>query len=419
MTTAIDYSPGSTAWRDLPPVEQPFEPSEGWTPSQTFLRHHDACDRAGYLYAKYRSGAGSAELNRGGIFHEVVDRLLRIIVAEREPSIAPEIGRDVLYEVMRESPAAQVPANERDALRYMVDHWCRGTYFPNTIIGVETTFTLEITLPDGRTWKVLARADMVEDLGGGVCQITDWKTAFPPTSDEFTRQSYDRQGNPRWAGNYQLNMLATLAHFGVASDGLPLGDFNRYKLVLGFPRELRADGITTRSIEVMPLQLDHYREDLALQLQRLVGNLETQKWQATPGAHCRICPAEAECPLPRYLSPERQFANLETAEELREAAGTANYMAGRAERLKSKVRKAATELEKKRPGVLDLPNGDRGVSCGKDVAFVFIPKTTEVVRDKLAWRQEVEDAANEGRRPDWAAHHRISESTDFVKRRIG
>lgn len=412
--TTTDNTVGSTAWRDLPPVADPYVPPEGWVPSQTFLRHHDACDRAAYLHAKYRGGAGGHELNRGGIFHEVIDRLLRLMIEQKEPTMAPEIGRDVLYDVMRESPAAQVPANERDALRYMVDHWCRGTYFPNTIVGIETTFTLEIG-----DWRVLARADLVEDLGGGVCQITDWKTAFPPTSDEFTRQSYDREGNPRWAGNYQLNMLATLAHFGVASDGMPLGDFDRYKLVLGFPRELRAEGITQRSIEVMPLQLQHYRDDLELQLARLTGNIETQRWQATPGKHCRECPAEAECPLPRYLSPERQFADLDDPAELTDAATTANYMAGRVERLKSKVRKAALLLEKERPGVLTLPNGDRGVVCGKDLAFVFIPKTTEVVRDKLAWRQEIEDATAAGRPPDWDGHHRISESTDFVKRRIG
>lgn len=403
------------AWRDLPAVAVPFEPSEDWAPSQTFLRHHDACDRAGYLYLLTRGGPGGHELNRGGIFHEVVDRLLRIMVEQGEPTIAPEIGRDLLYEVMRESPAAQVPANERDALRYMVDHWCRGTYFPNTIIGIEATFTLEVG-----PYRVLARADLVEDLGGGVCQITDWKTAFPPSSEEFTRQAYDRDGNPRWAGNYQLNMLGVLAHFGEAADGLPLGRFDRYKLVLGYPRELRAEGIATRSIEVTPLQLQSYRDDLELQVQRLVEvNLARQKWQATPGKHCRECPAEAMCPLPRHLSPERQFAALKDPAELEDAAITANYMGGRVERLKAKVRKAALELEQREPGALTLPNGDRGVVCGKDVAFVFVPKTTETVRDKAAWRQEVEDAGDAGRRPDWGAHHRISESVDFVKRRIG
>lgn len=402
-------------WRNLPPVEVPFIPREDWVPSQTFLRTQDRCDRAAYLFLKYRGGAGGHELNRGGLFHETIDRLLRMLIDHAEPGgIPPETGKEVLAEVMAENPEMQVPQHERDALRYMVDHWCRGTVFPNTIIGIETTFTLEV-----EGFRVLARADLVEDLGGGVCGITDWKTAFPPDSEEFTRQAYDREGRPRWAGNYQLNMLAVLAHFGIASDGLPLGDFDRYRLTLGFPRELKPEGIVKRTTEVDALQLEAYRGDLALQLRRLAEtNLGEQRWQATPGNHCRECPAETECPLPPHLRAESEGAQLDSVEGLEKAAVSAERMGARARTLKARVKKSALLMEEENPGSLDLGNGDRGVMCGKDIAFVFIPTEKETITDKAAYELHAQDVAAGAVAPEFERFRKVSQGTEFDKRKV-
>jgi len=440
-------------WRNLPPVTEPlrpdedpeaagaraFVPREDWVPSQTFLRQHDRCDRSAYLYMKYRGGAGGHELNRGGLFHETIDRCLRWLmerqsevtygggdfagdfvpgIEERDiqamATVPPEVGREFLFEVMAENAHMQVPQHERDALRYMVDHWCRGTVFPNTIIGVETTFTVEV-----EGFRVLARADLVEDLGGGVCGITDWKTAFPPDSEEFTRQAYDREGRPRWAGNYQLNMLAVLAHFGVASDGLPLGDFQRYRLTLGFPRELKPEGIVRRIIEVDSLQLEAYREDLALQLRRLREvNLGEQRWQATPGNHCRECTAETECPLPPHLRAESEGARLDSIEGLEKAAVAVERMGARSRTLKARVKKSALLMEEENPGILTLPNGDRGVMCGKDIAFVFIPTEWETITDKAAYELHAQDVAAGVCPPEFERFRKLSQGTEFDKRKV-
>lgn len=402
--------------RNLPPVPEEDRPevAETWNPSQTFLRHHDRCDRAAMLYLVHRAGAGAAQLNRGTIFHIVVERLARWIVEHGEPQATPEQGREFLGEVLDAFPDLQVPAEERDALRYMVDHWCRGTYFPETIIGVETTFSLEVG-----GFTVQARADLVEDLGGGICQITDYKTAYPPDSDEFRRQAFDREGRPRWAGNYQLNVLAVLGHYGLADDGFPLGDFDRYRLVLAFPRELRPDGIVRRQIEVDKLQLANYLEDLERQLRRLAGtNLAEGRWQPTPGDHCRECPAEYFCPLPRLHRPESQHAELQTIEQLEQAAEAAIFMADRAENLKRRVKKAALRLEEEDPTALLLPGGDRGVRAGKDRAFMFVPSERTKIVDKEAFRLAVDDAAEGGPKPDWEKLERVEESTNFVKRKL-
>lgn len=407
----------SVNWRDLPalPPEERPEIRDDWIPSQTFLRTMDNCDRAAYLYLKHRGGGSSHPLNRGSLFHMVAERLLGEMAAHDEPQATPEQGREMVAEVMAENPEMQIPMQERDALRYMVDHFCRGFYCPGTIIGIETTFTLEIG-----GFRVLARADLVEDLGGGVCQITDFKTAWPPDSEAFTRQAYDREGKPRWAGNYQLNMLAVLAHYGLADDGMKLGDFDRYRLVLGFPRELKPEGIVRRYIDVEPLQLDAYREDLELQLRRLAEvNIGEGKWQATPGNHCRECPCQYECPLPPLLRPESQHADLDAIEDLEKAAVASNFMAARAQNLKARVKKAAERMEDADPAALLLPSGDRGVRIGKDLAFVFVPTEKETIRDKAQFRQQVEDAARGvGPEPEWDRLYKRSEGVAFEKRKV-
>lgn len=423
-----------TNWRDLPPISEDEQPEirDDWTPSQTFLRTMDRCDRAAFLYLKYRGGAGAHELNRGGIAHEVFERLERMIAAptpgndkpdytpnaeeratQAMTQIPPDIGRATLYEVMRERPELQVCAEERDALRYMVDHFCRGMVFADPIIGIETTLTLEIN-----GFRVLIRVDLLEEPASHTLRIRDHKTAFPPDSEEFRRQAFDANGNPRWAGNYQLNMAAVVAAFGVADDGMPLGNYERYELVLGFPRVLYPDGIAERTIVVDRLQVQSFREDLELQLDRLRNvNLGQRKWQPTPGSQCRECPAEYACPLPKILRPESQHANLDSLEDLEKAAAASNFMSVRGTSLKARVKKAALRLEEQHPALLDLGDGDRGVRIGSDLAFIFVPTEKDEIRDKAALQAAIDASVNDGVPFDRSAHFRHSEGVEFAKRK--
>lgn len=437
-------------YRDLPPIDEAAQPDfpDGWTPSQTFLRTMDACDRAALLYLQHGGGAATHELNRGGLAHETFDRLERMLVAahnekaqgiddQRAPeyevtpgeraeqlaeqlgnTIPPELGRVVLYEVMHDHPEMQVSAEERDVLRYMVDHFCRGTHFePGKIIGIEKTLTLETG-----GFRVLVRPDLIEDLGGGVCRIRDWKTAWPPDSEEFRAQAYDSHGNPRWAGNYQLNMSAVVAAFGITDDGLPLGNFERFILDLEYPRILRDDGIDRRRVEVDRLQVQSFRDDLDLQLRRLAEVcIGKRKWQATEGNHCKECPAEVACPLPRVLRPDSQMANLETIDDLEEAATRWHFMTRSAQRLKGRLKKAA---EQRPDDDLDLgvkdANGNpiKGVRLGKDLALIFadVQKTEVVDRDNML--AAAEQAARTGEPFDREDHLKRRASVEFLKRKI-
>lgn len=442
-------------WRDLPPIPAEAQPHfrDGWTPSQTFLRTMDRCDRAALLYLQHGGGSATHELNRGSICHETWDRLLRMLVASQgeraegidtapaadyviddpaahaehlaeqlENTIPPELGRQVLYEVMADNPELQVSAEERDACRYMVDHWCRGTarsggFEPGSIIGIEKTLTLETG-----GFRVLVRPDLIRDLGGGLCRIDDWKTAWPPDSEDFRAQAYDAAGNPRWAGNYQLNMAAVVAAFGVTDDGLPLGNFDRFQLALGFPRILRDDGIDERVVEVDRLQLQSFRDDLDLQLRRLrdicIGK---RKWQATAGNHCNECPAEVACPLPRVLRPESQMANLDSVDDLEEAANKHFFMQRSGERLKRRIKKAAEAMAPEDLDVFTVDDREvRGVAigAGDSVALVFVDVQKTEIPDRENLLAAAEAAANLGEPFNRDDHVKRRASVEFAKRKV-
>jgi hypothetical protein len=405
--------------------------------SQTFLRTMDSCDRSAYLYLKHNGGPGAHELNRGSIVHMAIERLTRWLIDQHDglidvenPSpdwmpdaeeregqamhrVPPEVGKEVLAEVMLEHPELQVPAQERDACRYMVDHFCRGTWFDKPILGVEKTLTLEVG-----GFRVLARADLIEEGPPGVCEITDYKTEFPPDAEAFTEQAFDAEGRPRWAGNFQLNMLAVLAAFGTTDDGLPLGSFDRYRLHLAYPRKLRPEGIPRRTVEVDAVQVATFLEDLELQLRRLRDvNLGQRKWQATPGNHCRYCTCEYECPLPRLLRPESQHASLDSVEDLEKAGAAWYFMGRRGTNLKARIKAAARRLREADPEALALPSGDEGVYIGKDLALVFVESEKEEIKDKGALREAI-DATRYGEEIDPAEHFKYRDSVTFDKRRV-
>jgi len=449
MSSGDVEAPERIDWRDLPPIPPEAQPHfpDDWTPSQTFLRTMDFCDRAALLHLQHGGGAGTHELNRGSVVHETIDRLLRMLVAAQsqrgpgadrldfeyevtageraeqlsgqlEDQVPPEFGREVLYEVMNDNPELQVSAEERDACRYMVDHWCRGTRFePGKIIGIEKTLTLETG-----GFRVLVRPDLIEEPEPKVCRIRDWKTAWPPDSEDFRAQAYDSHGNPRWAGNYQLNMAAVVAAFGITDDGLPLGNFDRFVLDLEFPRILRDDGIDQRRVEVDRLQVEAFREDLDLQLRRLrevcIGK---RKWQATAGNHCSECPAEVACPLPRVLRPESQMANLTTVDDLEEAANKHFFIQRSGERLKRRIKKAASALPPEDLSLFVVDGEEvRGVAIGDgdNLALVFadVEKTEVIDRENLLAAAEA--AAALGEPFDREDHVKKRKSVEFVKRKV-
>jgi hypothetical protein len=449
----VPDEPRAVNWRDLPPIPVEAQPTilgdPDFTPSQTFLRAMDRCDGAALLYLQHRGGGATHELNRGSIVHETIDRLIRLLIEahrqraagaggtdfeyevtageraeqlaeQREDRIPPEYGREILYEVMADNPEMQVSAEERDACRYMIDHFCRGTRFdPKTILGVEKTLTLETG-----GFRVLIRPDLLEEPEPRVLRIRDWKTAWPPDSEDFRAQAYDDQGNPRWAGNYQLNMTAVVAAFGITDDGLPLGNFDRFILDLEFPRILRNENgekkIDQRRVEVDRLQVQAFRDDLDLQLHRLrTVCIDKRKWQPTPGNHCAECTAEVACRLPRVLRPESQMADLQDVDDLAEAGTRWHFMTRSAERLKRRLKKAAEAIL---PEALESFTVDdeevKGVRIGKDLALVFMDVEKTEVPDRDNLLAAAEAAANFGEPFDRDDHVKKRTAVEFKKRKV-
>lgn len=406
-------------WRNLPPVPLEERPhvADDWQPSQSFLRIHDRCDRAAMLHLHYAAGAGSHELNRGAVVHEVLARLTRFCIEQDEGRLqSPELAKDELLDYLRENPHLQLSAAERDNCRYMVANWALGEYFdPAQVIAVETPLSLEIG-----GFTIVGHPDRAESVGGGMVEITDYKTGFaPPGSDDFVTQAFDDEGNPRFGGDFQTQVYALLVAFGTFPDGMSLGDqFERFRLRLAFPRHLRAGALLDRQVIISRAQLLDFKLDLELQLERLRDvNLAEGRWQPTPGNHCRECPAEFACPLPRLLRPEAQHASLDSIEQLETAAQAAWWLAERGRVLKARVKKAAERIDDADPALLDLGNGYRGVRIGTDLAFVFVPTEREEVKDKAALHEAI-DAARGGAEFNYADHFRRSDGVAFEKRKV-
>lgn len=413
-----------TDWRDLPPVAEGERnivrdyllrhdrPDGVFEPTVKFLQTHDRCHRAAHLSAKYGSGPGTHEMNRGTIVHIALDRLTNLCIDRDEQSPDPDTGKRVVNDVMREHPELTVPAHERDACRYMVDHFCRGTYWAKPreqIIGVE----LELELPIlGGRFVIRGRLDLVEQPSPYTLDVVDYKTSFAmPEKEEWATGGLDENGNPRFGGNMQTQLGALLLRFGMTPDGLQIPEAERYRMFLRFPRFLDEEGLKYREAEISTRQLDTFYEDVETQAAQVVRGMETGKWQPTPGSHCGECPSEVECPLPRHLRAESQL-NLATVEDLERMAANRYFMQRRSERLIRRIRKRADQL------------GLEMVYAGSDVGFKFVPKTTEKIVDRIDLRYSIEEAVNYGRGLaedgtfPWEKHTKTSHGVSFEKRKL-
>jgi hypothetical protein len=413
-------------WRNLPPISEEEQalieiPKR---PSQTLLKHHDRCDRAAYLYLRYRAGAGSHELDRGAAVHDVIaDLIQRFVIEGGESSIPPEEGKKELRRYLAAHPELQMSAVERDAARYMVRNFCLGSWFdPAGVLGVERTVSMELG-----GFEIVGRVDLIEELGIRMIQITDWKTSFDddfnmPDSDEWKAESFDDEGNPRYAGNFQTQLYAVLCAFGTFDDGQPLGDsYELFRLRLSFPRYLRTEGLAYKEVTVSRKQLADFRDDVEDQLVRLRDvNGTERRWQPTPGTHCRECPAEYDCPLPRILRPESQHAELDSIEDLERAAASQFFMARRAKNLKARIKKAIPRVAKAQGReAITLPDGRQGVYAGREHALVFIFEDGEVRTSKNHELQlDVERAERYGESVDWGKHWKYRQGTKFDLRKV-
>lgn len=397
--------------RKMPPVppDENVELDDGYV-SQTMLNYHDRCDRSAYLYRRWSGGAPAHALNRGTLFHIFAERALRYLIEEDEPQLPPEIGKDIMLDVLRDNPTLAVPARERDVLRELAWNWCEGVTIPEPrtrIVGVEEPMTLKL----GR-WTIRARIDLI--LQGKFLDVTDWKTSWAlDDSVEFEASGElvvdPRSGKAKWGGNFQTQVYATLIAFGHNADGLALGhDIDFFRLGYAYPRWLRRKGphaeLATKSCIVRREQLLDFKLDLEVQLDRLEASLASGEWQPTPGTHCSECPAPRACPLPRHLRPDSQLPLDAPIEEAIELAQWWHFTTG------------DTRDVKRRLKAWGKVNG--AIPYGKDLELAFSDSPVEEVRDKPAMWAAIEAATKYGEPFDRTKHVRRRSSTKFDKRKV-
>jgi hypothetical protein len=377
--------------RDLPPVEEPIDFPDR-DPSQTFLRTHERCPRSAYLYRKHDGGPGAHALDRGTVVHLTIQRCTEYLIEQGERQLPPEVAQDILLDVFKAHPELVMPSTERNSARGMIFNWAEGSFFdPATILGVEVPLTLQVG-----DWTIGMRPDLAELVDPWTIHVTDYKTAFPPPKDEFEREEL-----------FQLQLYALGLRYGQAEGfPTPLGEgVTRFRLKEVYPRILREDGCARREIDITETELLNFRLDVEAQLDRLAGELRTQKWQAVPGEHCATCTSPAECPIPRHLRPDSRVAELDLA--------GAERLAAWHDRQSAATRDVMRQLK-----LWSKANGGREIIYGKDVGLVWWDQVSEEISDKAALRIAAESAAEFGTPFNLSDHVTMKTSTRFGRRKL-
>jgi hypothetical protein len=198
---------------------------------QTVISKFDACPRSFYLYCKYDGGAPAARLDRGIVFHEFVERAVRMMIDTDETSMPPEVAKDLIGSIITERKDLVVPEYEQNALRAMAWHWANATIIdPEEVVGLEQK--IELALPGG---KVHGTPDFATITQFGYAQIDDYKTSLAiPSMDELENG----------AKSFQGRLYCLLFAFGIPEgESLPLGKgLEEFRFRTVYPRFVTDDG---------------------------------------------------------------------------------------------------------------------------------------------------------------------------------
>jgi hypothetical protein len=210
------------ALRDFPPVDPVDPPSRL---SMTLLRLYNNCNRAAYLYRKYKGGPASHEMNRGTVAHVAFERMLSAIKGQgayldekghrQYGRIPMDVAKDIMAEAIANTPIT-VPAEQQANLRVMAAHFAEGVHVdPDHIVGVEQKIVLPID-----DLVVVGKLDLVlRDPESGVLEVWDWKTAMAMTAvDEIAEKLRDGRLAPK---SFQLLVYILLAAFGIPVETCP------------------------------------------------------------------------------------------------------------------------------------------------------------------------------------------------------
>ncbi len=389
----------------------------------TFLRHQTRCPRAGYLYQLHKGdGFQNVEMARGTAFHVIVERAVKLMVAQNEATVPPEVVKAIVNEVLAEYPVAWT---EHDGLREMAYRWAaEWTVDPQKVIACETLIVLELG-----GWQVRCKVDFAEGTGL-IVRVADWKSSrSAPGFEEVGRK---RKHDGSWAAkNFQLILYALALVYGkpvrveecacmvfepphdalgelcvlchgarqreIVEDRRLAGQAEQFELEFVFPAIENLEGkMVRRPVTLTRLELGEYYESLLATLKLLEKSEETGDWPAVLSDEaCRECPAKRECPIPL---------------ELRDHAGEINSLAEATEAAEVLDRRSDENSALRKE--LKLFAAARGweIPFGANKMWRFVYSASEKITDKDA----LFAAAVSGEPFDRSRFVKVVESTNFT-----
>jgi hypothetical protein len=260
---------------------------------------------------------------RGTIAHTFCERVIAECVESGERTYPPEMGKDLMGELIAES-GLPVPPQEFDALMAMAWKFCAERSFdPEHVVDLEQTLTLEV---EGVT--ITGRPDYlaIRDREG---EVRDFKTSWAIPGEAAVAGTF--QG--RLYGRMVFAAFPHLSQVTVIIDPLRWGE--------GAARE----AVITRSD--LP-DMDAYLGNL---IRRVVKSREDDYWEASPGSWCAVCPDPRQCPIP---AAERGEGGIVDTEAAKSAAAWLTATEARASAIKKALRSYVDENEPVRVGDLEF-----------------------------------------------------------------
>jgi hypothetical protein len=353
--------------RDLPAVA----PLAGFPDrySQSMLRHASHCQRAAYLYVKYRGGTPGVALDRGTAVHAVIEKMTWALIENEERTLfAAQEGEDpvsaaqevasltatFVEEVRAARPDLTVAPGEWDAVRIQAYHWALATELDfEKVIAVERKFVLDVA---GHELSGIIDLALIDETVG---EVRDYKSSWsPPDNDEYAKGFQGRLYALLLAFGHPVEKVPCGSCRGMTADHPELlpcecggrGFVERREAPIGdrlqwvrtrelYPRLLRDTGELQEPKPVVFSRTD--LQDFLLDVEAIIRQLDSArasgKFPAVAGSHCSMCPAAAECPLPAHL---RNYAGaINSHDQAAEAAEWAAVMGARVKAVNEEIRR--------------------------------------------------------------------------------
>lgn len=401
--------------------------------SQTFLRHYNLCNRSALLYQVYKGMTRTAAMVRGSAAHEVFARATKLMIAEGEDSIPPELAKVLATEVLEEMP---VPFEEDDYIREMVYRWASEMRVEaRSVIACETLFVLDLA-----GWEVRAKIDYAWiSAAGMVAHVEDYKTSLAAVP--LGEMSRKRSDGSLLGKDFQLILYALVLAFGVPvregsepcrnCDSSKTGEpdmctscagtgsvrteirepfpvaaaAQEFKLEYVYPGIENSEGLMLRRpISLTRLELGEYRQSFEALLHRVAHSEESGEWDPLiSDAACGECPAAAKCPIPAEL---RDYAGrINTVEEAAQASVVLDRRADRNAALRREIKAFAKS------------HGVR-IRYGRDKEWVFEAQQSVRIPDREGMLAAMQRAVDYGEAFDRAQWVRPGTSSKFVSRTL-